>query len=646
MLNKFILVAVILQIARAACTPGTETTNCKDGACNVQIGSETYCSQCYTTSEAPVDGVCKAINNDASGCQLKSSADGTCTQCGAGYFLYEGGCYKVAESPGSFICSTEGGAGLCSACKNENGFFKNPSATAATHQSCIACNRTAAVDNVKGVEGCTACGGPDSAGSQGAPTVATCTKCDTTRYLKTAAGATTCVAKENCSGAYFPNDSVGGKKQCIPCGDSANKGIADCTACTLLSSPTDAALITCSACTDGKAPNDAGSACVDAPAPSACPIEGCKTCSADKKTCEECAENKYLTPTNQCISNCATIPGYYGTAENGKRVCKKCGVANCVVCGATGACDLCTDGFYGPSCSKCHESCRTCSGGAGADKCTSCMPGSALTYGSAGNTGTCGEGCVQSSESGAGKCETCGLTVEGTKYCSKCKETSEYPQNGVCATKPTGRATASCKDSNIANGVCATCADGFFKMSGGCYSTGQLPGATVCTSAQTGGTCTKSEPGYNVDSSGALVTCPEGCETCSSANACTKCKDGYVTGTSGCEKCDASCLTCGTNAKTCTACSSGYYKVGDAAAPCTSCEADSGSVKGISGCLSCAPPTGSGPVLCYLMKDSAAGGSDPNLSSGAIAGISVAVIVVVGGLVGFLCWWFICRGKA
>ena len=35
-----------------------------------------------------------------------------------------------------------------------------------------------------------------------------------------------------------------------------------------------------------------------------------------------------------------------------------------------------------------------------------------------------------------------------------------------------------------------------------------------------------------------------------------------------------------------------------------------------------------------------------SLSTGAIAGISVAVIVVVGGLVGFLCWWFVCRGKA
>ncbi|ESU39917.1 Variant-specific surface protein [Giardia duodenalis] len=41
-----------------------------------------------------------------------------------------------------------------------------------------------------------------------------------------------------------------------------------------------------------------------------------------------------------------------------------------------------------------------------------------------------------------------------------------------------------------------------------------------------------------------------------------------------------------------------------------------------------------------------AASSSSNLSTGAIAGISVAAVVVVGGLVGFLCWWFICRGKA
>lgn len=89
---------------------------------------------------------------------------------------------------------------------------------------------------------------------------------------------------------------------------------------------------------------------------------------------------------------------------------------------------------------------------------------------------------------------------------------------------------------------------------------------------------------------------------------------------------------------------SGYYKTASAAGPCTSCESNNGSVTGVKGCASCAAPTGStGPVLCYLVKESTGGA---NLSSGAIAGISIAVIAVVGGLVGFLCWWFICRGKA
>ena len=94
-------------------------------------------------------------------------------------------------------------------------------------------------------------------------------------------------------------------------------------------------------------------------------------------------------------------------------------------------------------------------------------------------------------------------------------------------------------------------------------------------------------------------------------------------------------------------CASGYYKTTSATGPCASCESNNGDITGIPNCVSCAAPsTSTGPVLCYLMKDSTAGGNDPNLSSGAIAGISVAAVVVVGGLVGFLCWWFVCRGKA
>ena len=58
-----------------------------------------------------------------------------------------------------------------------------------------------------------------------------------------------------------------------------------------------------------------------------------------------------------------------------------------------------------------------------------------------------------------------------------------------------------------------------------------------------------------------------------------------------------------------------------------------------------------GACLCnegYSPKDGNCelASTGPNLSTGAIAGISVAAVVVVGGLVGFLCWWFVCRGKA
>ena len=95
-------------------------------------------------------------------------------------------------------------------------------------------------------------------------------------------------------------------------------------------------------------------------------------------------------------------------------------------------------------------------------------------------------------------------------------------------------------------------------------------------------------------------------------------------------------------------CASGYYKATSATGPCASCESSSGDITGIPDCVSCAAPsTNSGPVTCYVMQES----TDPSvnkggLSTGAIAGISVAAVVVVGGLVGFLCWWFVCRGKA
>ena len=108
----------------------------------------------------------------------------------------------------------------------------------------------------------------------------------------------------------------------------------------------------------------------------------------------------------------------------------------------------------------------------------------------------------------------------------------------------------------------------------------------------------------------------EGCATCVDNNAqeCKTCKDGYNLNptTKKCAKqCEVEgCATCvDNNAQECKTCKDGYNLT-----PTKKCEPSST--------------------------------NKSSLSTGAIAGISVAAVVVVGGLVGFLCWWFLCRGKA
>ncbi|ESU42996.1 Variant-specific surface protein [Giardia duodenalis] len=598
------LLAIYFAVGALAAACKASDNNCENDQCDT-VGETEICTQCKATY-VPINGKCVEATS-ASNCK---NAEGTsqgnqvCGKCEGATFMYKGGCYEGSNALGQAICQAAGVDGVCETCNADNGYFKNPGA-AATVDSCISCGdvtgvTTGADSNTKtykGVANCAKCDAPESLQTSGTA-VATCTECNVDLYLKTDSGTTSCVASNACTGSFFPmTDNT--KKLCTKCDVIDKGGVADCTTCAPKEGdPTKAK---CTACGNSKVPNADGSACV-APAPSACPIEGCKTCSADKTACEECAENKYLTPTGQCIADCAALSGYYGDAAS--KTCKRCEVANCEACSEQGKCQTCTIGFYKDNtgvCQKCDASCRACSGATNAD-CTECPSGKALTYGSGDTKGTCGEGCVVNTTQASGNCKVCGLTVEGTAYCSECATPTEYPQNGVCATN-TARA-ATCSDASISGGVCTTCANNYFKMNGGCYETSKYPGKSVCTAVASGGnTCQTAAPGYKVDNSGNLVTCSEGCKACSSSSSCDACADGYVLTNNACSKCDASCLTCETDATKCTECASGYYKSTSGSGACTSCESNSGGVTGVRGCASCAAPTSnSGPVLCYLVE--------------------------------------------
>ena len=214
----------------------------------------------------------------------------------------------------------------------------------------------------------------------------------------------------------------------------------------------------------------------------------------------------------------------------------------------------------------------------------------------------------------------CTANIGGSKYCSRCKS-GYVPVDGLCVSA-TARAPNGCTPG--IDGTCSACTDKYFLESGGCYQAKKFPGNTLCTTTDNNGKC---------------QTCANG----QTANSNT----GF------CPSCPANCASCtGTSSKTCNKCLARYYL--DSANACKKCSETSGDIQGVENCISCLAPTSPStptPVTCYATREPSVDPADSSvnksaLSTGAIAGISVAAVVVVGGLVGFLCWWFICRRKA
>eukprot|EP00701_Giardia_intestinalis_P005484 XP_001709308.1 VSP [Giardia lamblia ATCC 50803] len=380
---------------------------------------------------------------------------------------------------------------------------------------------------------------------------------------------------------------------------------------------------------------------------------GCKTCDPGDQTCTACTNDSHKIQVDgkSCDAAC---PAHSAASSNvceceggyrpvtGENRCEKasntqCNTPNCKTCDNPKTdneiCTECNDNNYltptkqctqscgaigsyydgDKACEPCDPSCAGCTT-KGPAKCTACPPGKMLKY--TNDDPSQGGSCVDECKAEMDGCAECGAVIGGTKYCSKCKEDKWAPQNGVCANSVTRNSFCT----NAAGGVCTQCAADHFLQDGGCYKLGRQPGVQICAAVGPNSLCTTCVNGQRPDTNtGACPVCPTGCDTC--------------TGTSS-------------RAPECQSCLLGYYFDSDKKL-CVKCTENSSAIQGVSSCVSCAPPSNNqGSVVCYLINDSGSTNKSSGLSTGAIAGIAVAAVIVVGGLVGFLCWWFLCRGKA
>ena len=191
------------------------------------------CLACTDQSSGGVTG-CAECTYDSAKTKLK------CTKCSANYL-------KTAAD-GTTTCVDQ------DKCVTDS----FPVMNAQTGNKCVLCGDATGSDGWKGVTGCAKCTKPASAGP------ATCTECQADRYLKAKAGSTaeTCETKETCTGGYFPKDESSGGNKCASCSDTNNGGIADCSTCTPIASPTTTVLVKCSACESNKKVSPGGSSCV------------------------------------------------------------------------------------------------------------------------------------------------------------------------------------------------------------------------------------------------------------------------------------------------------------------------------------------------------------------------------------------------
>ncbi|KAE8305191.1 VSP with INR [Giardia duodenalis] len=279
----------------------------------------------------------------------------------------------------------------------------------------------------------------------------------------------------------------------------------------------------------------------------------CKQAAGGKCTQAADAKNYFIPPANtddthDSVVWCGDEIGVTLSSTQYK------GVAKCLVCDAPGGagaatCTTCEDGYFGATCEKCHESCRTCEA-AEENKCKSCTDGYFLG----------------ATNGAAGKCLKCNSKTEegwhGVDNCAKCTSSNTQNTPATCTEcvanfylKPAADATPS---------SCVTetgCGDGYFPT-----IVDEVKKCIACSAATNGGIddCKKCSLKTTSAKAGVEIVCTE-CNTKWLSPLRDACLDSCPPGThadSGniCPLCHSTCAECDGNAGAnfCTVCYPGF----------------------------------------------------------------------------------------
>lgn len=566
----------------------------------IEISGQSICIKCTNQSEVPINGRCVPIADINDICD-KDLTTGSCTKCNDDgsikYYLFYGGCYIYGYADedqfGSHICQELDG-NTCKKCKDGN------------------------LDVFTNEKGCWSCGDALNGG------ITDCKKCEVKD------DGVQCL---ECYGLYRSLN----KKICLEKCPSGQRGTFDpehkfictcekgfypkngeCMKCKMKNC-VECDETSCKECQYGY--TFSGNRCVA----TNCKDPNCDTCK-NKYLCTKCKDKYSLDINNLCVKNCLESVGYYEEIIEGVSRCLVCTINNCAVCKSKEKCGSCRNKFYitkSETCEPCDPTCATCSG-PNSNDCTSCSVKTRLQYDDNGEKGSCVQQCVVNDS-----CKECGLKIDGTEYCSHCAIDTEYPKNGVCVSNVASRTiTSYCR--YVSNGVCNACDTNSFILNGGCYTSKLLPGKTVCK-AERHGVCESTTIGYEITNSGVLRICPANCTVCN-VGICNACSFGFFLNKGRCNACPEGCATC-SNSQACFYCLPGYYFSENI---CKACH------KAIPKCNLCMVPKNAVEPVCleygYALEK-------PGLSIGAISGIGVGVVLVVGGVTVVLVWFFVFRKK-